>query len=208
MQQQQSFCMWDYTIDGRNSVEQWAAPQNEQRWKSLLFSISRLLLFAMFGCRIICCKSHWVKMCSPPFKCSVILFKLYTMSSKYRLMLLIVICLILIRTDTSQVIWYIYPLKWSATHSPGHLKIRELNRKVERKKFWELQSGITYSGSDGLGCARLLKAKLEAIFPRVVGCNRDGGGRGSNTICSGHLWGQLKQVVIKPLSQRRITHEL
>lgn len=67
---------------------------------------------------------------------------------------------------------------------------------------------ITYSGSDGFSRARLLKAKLEVILPRIVGCNRDGGGRGSNAIFSGHLWGQLKQILIKPLSQHLVIYEL
>lgn len=32
---------------------------------------------------------------------------------------------------------------------------------------------MTYSGSDGLGCARLLEAQLEAVLPRIISSNWD-----------------------------------
>ena len=59
----------------------------------------------------------------------------------------------------------------------------------------QLVEKLRISGCDGLGRARFLKTKLETI-PRTVGCNRDSGDRGSNTVFGGNVWGWggLKQI--------------
>lgn len=59
----------------------------------------------------------------------------------------------------------------------------------------------TYGGSDGLGCARLLEAQLEAVLPRVISCDGDSGGRRSSTFLHRRLGWKLKQLLIKFFGQ-------
>lgn len=61
---------------------------------------------------------------------------------------------------------------------------------------------MTYGGSDGLGCARLLEAQLEAVLPRMVSGDGDGGGRRSSTFLHRCLRRKLEQILIKIFSQK------
>lgn len=51
---------------------------------------------------------------------------------------------------------------------------------------------MTYGGSDGLGCARLLEAQLEGVLPRIIACDGDSGGRWSGTFLYRRLRWKLK----------------
>lgn len=64
---------------------------------------------------------------------------------------------------------------------------------------------ISYGGSDGFGGARLLKAQLKIVLPRVISGNWDSGGRRSSTFFNGGFWGQFEQLLIKSLSQIFVT---
>lgn len=169
---------------GRNLDEEcWF--ETEQLFKSLLFSKEssnkKCQLLVTFGCRKICAKSQWILTFGLTFKFCVTPLKFH-MNSKYRFLLLRskVACQIIFKNTIKQ-------------------QIRTTST------FWQCKSEITYSGGDGLCCARLLKAKLEAILPWVISCNRDGGGRGSNTVCSGNLCETVKQFLIKLVRQQRVT---
>lgn len=104
-----------------------------------------------------------------------------------------------------------------------------IHQEIETNKYnpwklFKLKCGIAYSGSDGFGCARLLKTKLEVILSWIVCGDRDSGGWGSNAIvrrelwsqlwsqswsqfCS-HIWSQLKQMLIKHVSQHLVIQKL